>query len=287
MDSDLYRVKVVEVFDTSVKLLVEVIHPEANDIPDSTGFALKLLHKAAWKHAALNDPSRDDAPFLLTEMSPKDVLDDAFLTRHGSEYVSRVSREIIGGSPEGKTHEEWLKATLDIEVTDPIYTEHLQQGAEYTCPPDEIPSNWIDPASLPDPYVIVPGSIFGNVPGVPAEVRVAAYGASAYRPVNLQSGTMGVDRLGVFQGNVVLYRTKSDMAMQIGTLHIAENTIYVLQVQSRVCWGSDSYEGAFEGKIALAELAPAKEYAPRLPVSDMFPDFTPTNPNLTKKLGTW
>ena len=46
MGSDLYRIKVVEKQDRTVKLRVEVVHPDSNYLSNNESFALMVLREA-------------------------------------------------------------------------------------------------------------------------------------------------------------------------------------------------------------------------------------------------
>ena len=66
MGSDLYRVKVAERQDRTVKLRVEVVHPDANYLSDNESFALMMLREGTEGATA--------AP-LAQEVSFEDTLD--------------------------------------------------------------------------------------------------------------------------------------------------------------------------------------------------------------------
>ncbi|TVQ92155.1 MAG: hypothetical protein EA397_07285 [Deltaproteobacteria bacterium] len=268
MGSDLYRVKVSEIQTNIVSLLVEVVHPDSNYVSENPGFALMLLHEGA----------RDDGEAALNaELSFDDLMDRSWVEKYAKGFIEMVSTSVVAGSSDGEGPEDWIKAKVEITVTDPAWIEHFNLGQSFDSraydlgyafqdhPP--IHPGQIDPnAPVPEAFVALPGALFG-VPDVPTVIRAAAYSGSSYRCVDEREGTFKPEELQDLDGRVVLYQGKWDSSMQPGFLYIAGENIYLLTASNGSHGSSSSKQ--FEGKIGLAELIPGKRLGAKLKVGDM------------------
>ena len=125
MGSDLYRVRVLDKQDKKVRLGVQVIHPDAMDLPGDKSFALMMLFEAA-KTA---DP-------LVGEMGLEDSLDPKWNQRHAAGFVTKVAvLSIENPPPEDRYNdpywndpEQWMRGEIEITVTHPDWIRHLRKG---------------------------------------------------------------------------------------------------------------------------------------------------------------
>ena len=190
MGSDLYKVKVVEKQDRTVKLRVEVVHPDSNYLSDGLSFALMVLHEGI---------PRDTETLLAKEISFDDTLDRGWLELYTRGFIERAETHIESGSSDAQSDKDWIKGTLTITVTDPAWIAHLVPGAEFDSRAFDQASNFedcspihpgqVDPnAKMPEPFISIPGSMWDDS-GLPAAVRAPAYSSSGYRAVNLKKGT--------------------------------------------------------------------------------------------------
>lgn len=275
MGSDLYRVKVAAKQDRTVALRVEVVHPDSNYLSNNESFALMLLHEGL--------PSGADAPFAK-EVSFADTLDRGWLGLYTRGFIERVESKIESGSSEGQTKEEWIKGTLTVTVTDPVWISHLAVGAEFDsrafdvawdfsdCAP--IHPGQVDPnAPMPEAFISVPGALWDAEPALPAVVRAAAYSASAYRAPSLRKGSFTAADLKDLDGQVVLKQGEYDSSFELATLQLAGDSVRLFTV-SEGGWGS-SGSTPFEGSIGRAELIPGKRLGTRLKLSGLLGNLKP------------
>lgn len=274
MGSDLYRVTVAKKQDRTATLRLEVVHPDSNYFSDNESFALMLLHEG----------TRDTSnPPLASELSFDDLLDRGFMQKYTRGFVERVEKTIESGSSEGQTKAEWLKGTLAITVTDPVWISHLAVGAAFDsrayevafelddCP--AIRPGQVDPNAKPPPaFIAAPGALWEGS-GLPAVVRVAAYSASAYRSPKLRKGTFQAADLKDLDGQVVVYQGEYDQSLQVGTLTLQDETIRIHYASDGGSGGSST--SSFEGSIGLAELIPGKRLGTRLKASSFLRSLKP------------
>lgn len=268
MGSDLYSVKVAEKGTHTVSLMIEVIHPDSNYISDNASFALMLLHEGARR--------ADGAP-LNEELSFDDVMDRGWVERYARGFIQGVEVSVLSGEAHASDSEQWLKAKVDITVTDPAWIQHLEIDATFESRAFEVAFSFqdhppihpgqVDPnAPVPEAFVAIPGALF-DVEGVPQVVQAAAFSASSYRSPDLREGKFKADEISDLNGRVVLYQGKWDSSLEVGFVHIAGSSIYLLTV-SNGSYGSSS-SSQFEGKIGEAELIPGKRLGARLKVSEL------------------
>jgi hypothetical protein len=275
MGSDLYRVKVAAKQDRTVTLRIEVVHPDSNYLSDNESFALMVLREGL--------PSGADAP-LAQEVSFADTLDRGWLGLYTRGFIERVESKIESGSSEGQSKEEWIKGTLTITVTDPVWISHLTVGAEFDsrafdvawdfsdCAP--IHPGQVDPnAPMPEAFISVPGALWDADPALPTVVRAAAYSSSAYRAPTMRKGSFTAADLKDLDGQVVLKQGEYDSSFELATLQLAGDSVRLFSV-SEGGWGS-SGSTPFEGSIGRAELIPGKRLGTRLKLSAMLGNLKP------------
>ncbi len=273
MGSDLYKVKVLEKSDRTVKLRVEVVHPDSNYLPDGLVFALMVLHEGA--------RGRDSD--LEKEVSFDDTMDRGWLELYTKGFIESATTNIESGSSDGQEPKDWIKGTLTVTVTDPAWISHLHPGAEFDsrawdaassledCAP--IRPGQVDPnAKMPEPFISLPGSLWQDS-GLPAAVRAPAYSASGYRAPNLKKGSFTAADLKDLDGEVVMYQGPYDSSLGVGILSLQGEQI-------RIFTASDGSYGSsgmtpFEGSIGKAELIPGKRLGSRLKLSRMLGNLQP------------
>ena len=268
MGSDLYRVKVVEKQDRTVKLRVEVVHPDSNYLSDNPSFALMLLYEGL--------PRGGDAP-LAKEISFDDTLDRGWLELYTKGFVEKVEKQVESGSSEGQTQADWIKGFVTITATDPAWVAHLQVGAEFDsrtfdvawdfndCAP--IRPGQIDPnAPSPEPFISLPGTMWQDS-GLPAVVRAPAYSSSAYHSPTLKKGTFTAAQLKDLDLQVVMYQGQYDDGLRVGILSLQGENVRIFTAGDG-SYGSSS-SAPFEGSIGKAELIKGKRLGSRLKVSRM------------------
>lgn len=274
MGSDLYRVKVVEKQDRTVKLRVEVVHPDSNYLSDNESFALMVLREGTTAGAT--------AP-LAQEISFADTLDRGWLSLYTRGFIERVESKVESGSSEGQTADQWIKGTLTITVTDPAWIAHLAVGAEFDSRAFDVTSDFaacapirpgqVDPnAPTPEAFISVPGALWED-PALPTVVRGAAYSASAYRMVAPRKGTFSAADLKDLDGQVVLYQGQYDESPQTAFLHLAGESVRLFSVSDGGHGMSSS--APFEGSIGKAELVPGKRLGSRLKLSGLLGNLKP------------
>lgn len=274
MGSDLYRVKVTEKQGRTVKLRVEVVHPDANYLSDNESFALMLLHEGL--HGTQNAP-------LSQEISFEDTLDRGWLERYTRGFVERSEVQVASGSADGQKPEDWLKGTLTITATDPAWVAHLEPGAEFDSRAFDVASRFeecapirpgqVDPnAPVPEAFISAPGALWDNS-GLPAVVRLAAYSASAYRSPKLRKGTFKASDLKDLDGQVVLYQGPYDDSLRVGLISLQGESIRFFTASDGGSGSSSSSE--FEGSVGLAELIPGKRLGSKLKVSSLLRNLKP------------
>lgn len=266
MGSDLYKVKVVAKSDRTVKLRVEVVHPDSNYVSNNESFALMLLHEGA----------RDttNAP-LAQEVSFEDTMDKGWLELYTRGFIESSAFQVESGSSEGQTPADWIKGTLTVTVTDPVWISHLTPGAEFDsrafdvayefndCAP--IHPGQIDPnAPVPEGFIAVPGSLWDD-PKLPKVARVAAYSPSAYRMLSPRKGTLSAADLKELDGQVVLHQGQYDDSPRISFLHLDGESVRFISASDGSHGSSSS--SPFEGSIGKAELVPGKRLGTRLKLS--------------------
>jgi hypothetical protein len=274
MGSDLYQVKVVEKQDRTVKLRIEVVHPDSNYLSDNESFALMVMREGAQGVA--------DAP-LAQEISFDDTLDRGWLNLYTRGFIERVESKVESGSSEGQTKEQWLKGTLTITVTDPAWISHLAVGAEFDSRSFDVTSDFnacpairpgqVDPnAPVPEAFISIPGAMWEDA-GLPTVVRAAAYSASAYRSVSPRQGTFSAADLKDLDGQVVLVKGKYDESPKLALLNLAGDSVRLFSVSDGGHGMSSS--APFEGSIGRAELVPGKRLGSPLKLSRMLGNLKP------------
>lgn len=274
MGSDLYRVKVAEKQNRTVKLRVEVVHPDANYLSNNESFALMLLHEGT--------RGAEKAP-LAQEISFEDTLDRSWLELYTRGFIERVEDTIESGSGEGDSPEQWLKGVLTITATDPAWIAHLEVGSEFDSRAFDAASSFndcapirpgqVDPnAPVPEAFVPAPGALWEGS-GLPTVVRVAAYSPSAYRSPKLRKGTFNAGDLKDLDGQVVVYQGPYDESPRVAHLSLQGESIRLFTA-SDGGFGS-SASSPFEGSIGLAELIPGKRLGSKLRVSSLLSSLKP------------
>ncbi len=184
MGSDLYDVTVMGVKDKTVKLAVDVIHPDAGPALADKSFALMML----W------DTADDDDP-IQKEISLDDALDAKWMKKYANGFVASVK-----GS----------KKALDVVVTDAAWLKHLKEGKSYSsrayknasaydkcapilfAKPKSAASQ--DIADDEDAFIWVPRAVFAtyvtDVPDCPEVLQIPAYGDKAYAVVEAAKGDL-------------------------------------------------------------------------------------------------
>lgn len=266
MGSDLYRVTVAEKQDRTVRLKVDVVHPDSNYLPDEPSFALMVLREST-THGK-------DAPLAL-EMSHADSLDQGWMRLYTRGFIEQVTAKIESGSGEATTKADWIKGSLTITVTDPAWISHLTVGMGFDsaafsvvsdCEPcAPIRPGQVDPsAKAPEPFISAPGAMW-NTPGLPRVVRLAAYSASAYRTVSPRKGTFSANSLKDLDRQVVLTQGEYDESPRLATLVLVGDSVHVLNGDEGSHGSSQST--TYEGSIGLAELIPGKRLGSKVRLS--------------------
>lgn len=274
MGSDLYRVKVIEKQDRTVKLRVEVVHPDSNYLSNNESFALMLLREGTHDTTA--------APFAQ-EVSFEDTLDGGWVGLYTRGFIERVESKIESGSSEGQTPDQWLKGTLTITVTDPAWIAHLAVGAEFDSRAFDVASEFsdcapihpgqVDPnARMPEAFIAVPGSLWDDAK-LPKVARAAAYSPSAYRIVSPRKGTFTAADLKELDGQVVLHQGPYDESPRLSFLHLDGESVRLFSAGDG-SYGSSS-SAPFEGTIGRAELVPGKRLGSRLKLSRLLGNLKP------------
>lgn len=117
--------------ETTVVVAVDVVHPDSMYISPTPGFALMLLWEAT-----------DGEGPLATEIDLDTVLDADWMRTYARGFVSKVETlELENEPPDAaqrdyehaywKNPEEWLRGTLEIQVTDPAWISGLTEGTSW------------------------------------------------------------------------------------------------------------------------------------------------------------
>ena len=185
MGSDLYDVTVTSVKDKTVKLAVDVIHPDAGPAVADKSFALMML----W------DTADDDDP-IQKEISLDDALDAKWMKTYASGFVTSVKA---------------TKKALDVVVTDAAWLKHFKKGKSYSsrayknasaydkCAPILFSkSKKVDVVVDDESFIWVPRAVFAeyvqDVPDCPEVLQIPAYGDKAYVVVDAAKGDVGKAR---------------------------------------------------------------------------------------------
>jgi hypothetical protein len=218
MGSDLYRVRVLDQRDETVRLGVQVIHPDAMDLPADRSFALMMLFEAVKP----GDP-------LEGEMGFDESIDPKWTQRHAAGLVTKVEVHSIENLPPDdlyddpywKNPDQWMRGEIEITVTHAAWIQHLQKDHTWASrafkvapkydrcapivPTNEAPSTKkkatsakktnkakAEPASDPTAgFVLVPSEVFfarGREKAPRTLLQMPAHGEGAYRATETRTG---------------------------------------------------------------------------------------------------
>ncbi|MFI5914345.1 hypothetical protein [Dactylosporangium sp. NPDC051541] len=252
MGSELHSVKVLEKYDRTVTLGVEVVNPGQDELSENLSFALMVLREGTDGHP--------DAP-LAVEVGFRDTLDEDWLQLYTRGFI-----ESVRSMPE---------RSLTVTVTDPAWIEHLRPGVEFAgrafaaasdfdeCEP--IHPGRTDPdAPVPEAFISVPGALW-TAGGLPAAVRASAYSAGAYHAPDLRTGTLSAADLTDLDGAVVLYQESGDDVPEVGLLALDGDSMAIHFVHPGV--HGTTKRSPFTGSIGKAELIAGKRRGSRLRLS--------------------
>lgn len=240
MGSDLYDVRAISRTENTVVLDVQVVHPDAMQIPADRSFALMMLRDTAEKGDA-----------LYREVAFDETLDEVWVEKYAAGFISNVKVTDVTGEPPkaalegtGSSHHEywdhpdkWMRGRLHITVTHPAWIAHIKASATWSSRafqlvgsdgydehPPIAPGSPAGPAEVEGAFVWVPRDLVLDYvpPDCPALFEVPAYAETAYSTVQvMKKGAIDLERLRAWIGKAV--RVEGDYGDRIGALVAIED----------------------------------------------------------------
>jgi hypothetical protein len=257
MGSDLYDVRALSRTANTLVLEVQVVHPDAMQIPADRSFALMMLRDTAEKGDA-----------LYREVAFEHTLDEVWVEQYAAGFISDVQVTDVTGEPpkealEGSHHDYWdhpdgwMRGRLHVTVTDPAWIAHIRPGATWPSRAFQLvgsdsyeehapilPGGAAGPAEVEGAFVWVPRDTVIELapPDIPALFEVPAYAPTAYAVVQvMKRGAIDTERLRAWIGKPVC--VEGDYGEHVGALvAIAGSTTAVVASCQEGSYGVNQIE---------------------------------------------